>query len=462
MSTLSNQIAPLSSWKEQVNQRVAAHKDRKLVVVAAPDANGTSRTNTSARAAAAAARVAARYAQAPSYSELLAGEARAAVRAAEAASRAAQEAQAAAESVLAGIEASAAAESAWDLDANADAAGETAFSQTFVEAETTVTEPARVDTPVQPARWASEIEEFEARFEQDLPARTVETADWSVAPAAEASLPVAASVPEPVWTAPARLESDEIEMVEPAQPIHANLIEFPREIVATRKVRPRLAEGPLASAEDQLSIFEVDPNTISTEPAADAADTAAAPGWAAPEWSGIELDATPAREFYEDTAAEQAQAPERALIADTLPRSSPRRKTATAAPMQLRVMAAVVDGSLMVSALLGAAVLASLSLHEVLPLRTAETMAGFGLALVWAFYHVLFYALGDATPGMLYAGIVPCAAEGRRATRGQRIGRLAAMALSLAPMGLGVAWALFDEDHLGWHDRLSGTYLRAR
>ena len=37
--------------------------------------------------------------------------------------------------------------------------------------------------------------------------------------------------------------------VEPAQPIYANLIQFPREMVATRKVRPRLAEGPLARAE---------------------------------------------------------------------------------------------------------------------------------------------------------------------------------------------------------------------
>jgi hypothetical protein len=23
-----------------------------------------------------------------------------------------------------------------------------------------------------------------------------------------------------------------------------------------------------------------------------------------------------------------------------------------------------------------------------------------------------------------------------------------------------VAWAIFDEEHLSWHDRLSGTYLR--
>jgi len=30
-----------------------------------------------------------------------------------------------------------------------------------------------------------------------------------------------------------------VEVVEAAQPIHANLIQFPRELVATRKIRPR-------------------------------------------------------------------------------------------------------------------------------------------------------------------------------------------------------------------------------
>jgi hypothetical protein len=28
-------------------------------------------------------------------------------------------------------------------------------------------------------------------------------------------------------------------------------------------------------------------------------------------------------------------------------------------------------------------------------------------------------------------------------------------------MGLGVAWAIFDDDHLNWHDRLSRTYQRS-
>ncbi len=62
------------------------------------------------RAAQAAKRVAERYAQAPSYSELLADEARNAMRAAEAASKAAQQAQAAVQYVLDGLEAAAAPE----------------------------------------------------------------------------------------------------------------------------------------------------------------------------------------------------------------------------------------------------------------------------------------------------------------------------------------------------------------
>ena len=29
------------------------------------------------------------------------------------------------------------------------------------------------------------------------------------------------------------------------------------------------------------------------------------------------------------------------------------------------------------------------------------------------------------------------------------------------PLGMGLLWAVFDEDHLGWHDRISGTYQRS-
>ena len=97
---MPNSPAPQPSWKQEVNRRLAEHKSRKgISVVDQNDAAEASGTGNS-RAAAAAARVAARYAQAPSFSELQAAEARAALRVAEAATRAALHAQAAAQAAL--------------------------------------------------------------------------------------------------------------------------------------------------------------------------------------------------------------------------------------------------------------------------------------------------------------------------------------------------------------------------
>src|ERR1700744_6123546 len=94
------------AWKQEVNQRLASPHTRRAVGQDTSNSQeGQSARAASDRAAAAAARVAARYAKAPSYSELLAGEARAVVRAAGAAAEAARNAQAAAQAVLAGLEA---------------------------------------------------------------------------------------------------------------------------------------------------------------------------------------------------------------------------------------------------------------------------------------------------------------------------------------------------------------------
>jgi hypothetical protein len=61
---------------------------------------------------------------------------------------------------------------------------------------------------------------------------------------------------------------------------------------------------------------------------------------------------------------------------------------------------------------------------------------------------------------MNLARISLCTFDGQIPTREQLRSRLGALLLSLVPVGLGIAWALFDEDHLTWHDRLSRTYLR--
>ena len=62
---------------------------------------------------------------------------------------------------------------------------------------------------------------------------------------------------------------------------------------------------------------------------------------------------------------------------------------------------------------------------------------------------------------MKYAHISLCTFEDENPTREQLRSRLVAMLLSVLPVGLGVAWAIFDDDHLTWHDRLSRTYQRS-
>jgi uncharacterized RDD family membrane protein YckC len=74
----------------------------------------------------------------------------------------------------------------------------------------------------------------------------------------------------------------------------------------------------------------------------------------------------------------------------------------------------------------------------------------------------LFNVFAKGTPGMRYADISLCTFDGQSPTREQRCARLVALLLSVLPAGLGVIWAIFDEDNLGWHDRLSDTYVRRR
>ena len=137
-----------------------------------------------------------------------------------------------------------------------------------------------------------------------------------------------------------------------------------------------------------------------------------------------------------------------------------RSQNVQIAPVSLRLMAAVVNGSLVMGAFLAAAMAVTSRMKEMPSLREAEVGSVVALAVIAALYHGLSYAFAKGTPGMKYAGVSLCTFDGRKPTRAQRFGRLVAMLVSVLPMGLGVMWAIFDEDHLSWHDRLSQTYLR--
>ena len=384
-----------------------------------------SRPAPASRAAQAAARVAERYARAPSYSESLADDARVAVRAAQAASEAALEAHAAVQYVLAGLEAASSPEPVWEPEA---------MQERGPERRST---PAVTQTP-QDSSASLVFDEsplFSVRTDPEWPAAPAEATpawgeDWH-----ESASPV-----------PAARGGDDLHVREAAQPIYANLIEFPREMVATRRIRPRRAEGPLFAAvhDAQLSIFEVDPETISTQPAA-AVDRPAAPEWMRTELSSTDLETQLQEDLVEEPAPEgQAPAP------------------VELAPLSRRLLSVVMDATLIVAAFLAVAMLIVANARALPGPRAIELAAALAVLAIGAAYQALFLTLARATPGMMYAGIGLSTIEGDSPSRAQRCRRLMALPLSVFPVGLGLVWALFDESHLTWHDRLSGTYLRKR
>ena len=399
------------------------------------------------RAAKAADRVARRFAKAPSYNEMLANEARAAVEAAEAASRAAQQAHAKAQMVLAGIEAASGSEIASERvrervrERVDDAFWEPRVADVVPIAAAVNPAPAfELDSQSQPAP-----EHFAIRWEPDLPSNR--PSQEEIRASVGASL-FDKATEEWEATQPEQAQAPEIAVIEPAQPIFGNVIEFPRQIVATRKVRPRLAEGPLgsSSSDPQLSIFELDPGAVSVEPEVESHNmTEQSAEWNMPDWSSMRLAPEPEQEYE--------------LLEEPAPRPAPTVQIELAS-LSRRVLAGVVDAALVGGAFLAAAALAANNASELPALRTLEIGSVLALLVAAAAYKLLFFTLARATPGMKYARIALCTFEGGIPSRAQRYARLAALLLSVLPVGLGFAWAIFDDQSLTWHDRITRTYLR--
>ncbi len=356
-------------------------------------------------------RVAARYAKAPTYSEMLATEARNVARAAQAAAVAAGEARDAAQAILVGLDI--------DSDADLEQAPESAHTQAN-DARARFTSPEQsYDSPSSRARMSPTITEVTA--EDDLEMQVEE------------------------------------EQLPPVQPLPANLLEFPRQLIAARKARPRLAEGPLREESDrddsrsQLRIFEVEQEAISREPEV---------ARVMPEWSPIRLDAPPSA--YNEHLSRQHSGYQDFATA------SPHQNAASAfdlplqtAPLEDRLMAGVVDAALIVGGfLVFVLVFVACTVH---PPVGKPAMVGAAAALIAfaAIYQFLFFNFGTDTPGMRYAKIALCTFDDENPTRQAMRRRLAAVLLAVIPFGLGILWAFFDDDRLGWHDRISRTYQRS-
>lgn len=437
------------AWKQEINARLSAHRSRRGGFPQQPPLPGMEQHDPARdvpRNARLAARIAERYANAPTYREVLAAEAAKAARAAEAAAQAALEAQQAANAIYAAAESEAA--------SNPEPQPAEPFELTPPPAPEPI--QYRVDPASLPAsrnRWPSP------------------------------NLPQLHSAPDhstySVEPHPHIVDPFEEALVAPAQPLPARVLEFPRELIAPRKARPRYAEGPLREAAassdetEQLRIFEVEPETISHQP------LPTLPGGnesLAPGWSSIRLDATPrTMEPEMSTATEKFTPSPNRSKSEEQPFSARAHRSARGgsysaslledvlpvAPLGDRFTAAIVDIALVACAFtmfLMVFLACTINPPSGKPaiIAAALTYVGF-LAL----YQWLFFTFAESTPGMRYAKIALCTFDDENPDRKSLQRRIGACFLAALPLGLGFLWALLDDDRLGWQDRMTRTYQRS-
>jgi uncharacterized RDD family membrane protein YckC len=82
-------------------------------------------------------------------------------------------------------------------------------------------------------------------------------------------------------------------------------------------------------------------------------------------------------------------------------------------------------------------------------------------AIVYLQYFALFTIFGGTTPGMMMRNLQVTSFSGEPPTPRQMLLRSTGYVLSAGTFFLGFLWAMWDEDQLTWHDRLSKTYLSA-
>lgn len=127
-----------------------------------------------------------------------------------------------------------------------------------------------------------------------------------------------------------------------------------------------------------------------------------------------------------------------------------------------RVMAAGLDLSMVIIALGVFVALFQLADARIIfnsitiPIYVAAALA------IAGFYKLLWWLPGADSPGMRWSRLRLLNFDGLPPTRKQRTYRLAGACLSLAAAGLGLIWALADEEKLTWHDHISKTFPSPR
>jgi uncharacterized RDD family membrane protein YckC len=131
---------------------------------------------------------------------------------------------------------------------------------------------------------------------------------------------------------------------------------------------------------------------------------------------------------------------------------------APVAPAILRLEAALIDATLMgLPCILAASLF--LYLHGAMSLskQTAPFLL-IAIATVPLLYKLLWAFAGCDTIGMRKAGLQLVDFDGNPPSQTRRYLRLFGSMLSFLAAGVGLIWALVDEDRLTWHDHMSSTF----
>lgn len=319
-------------------------------------------------------------------------------------------------------------------------------------------------------------------------------------------------------------------LVEPRSLLPSKLIEFPRELVSSRRIRPGTAQdgnaestnAPSQPEATQLRIFEVQPDladlqsttgsvqeNVSTagpapeseavngtapatatsnpvqnrsgrsqEPAKIPITSGQSRTGAAMNRAAVTLDrsaVSSAQTSYVPTgSASSARAYKNlewaAISLDKEPATA-RRKPDTSvadyipflidpASIDRRLMAFAVDFAAVTAGFLAFLLVFAAATPHLPTGLPAIALGGAVYVALWILYQMLFFSLSGSTAGMLYAHIALCTFDDQNPTRPALRRRLAAWWLSCLPLGIGFLWCFVDEDNLSWHDRITRMYQR--
>ena len=126
-----------------------------------------------------------------------------------------------------------------------------------------------------------------------------------------------------------------------------------------------------------------------------------------------------------------------------------------------RMIAAAFDAAMVMLAL-GLFLVVFTIAGGAISLTPANAIFFLGVAgLLALFYRFLWCIANGDSPGMRFAGLRLVDFDGRVPDRERRGMRQVAGVLSVISAGLGLVWALVDEENLTWHDHISKTFPTA-